>query len=140
MLMLLRIAAKARQPVIVAAHLLGPHLDHRLRHGVGPAQRPQICRSFFRRRCIEIALPRHAGIPAMLAFPRLFEDQDIGAEIVGGERSGNPAAPNPATTTSASRRSELATNVRARSFVPVSPPGIRPRIQPNAELYRWMNA
>ncbi len=31
----------------------------------------------------------------MLAFPRLFEDQDIGAEIVGGDRSGKPRRPEP---------------------------------------------
>src|SRR5437588_369816 len=42
------------------------------------------------------------GVPAMLAFRRLLEDQDLGPEIVGGDGGGKPGRPNPATTTSVS--------------------------------------
>ena len=41
-LMLLRIAAEAAKPGVVPAHLLGPHLHHRLGHGVGSAKGGEI--------------------------------------------------------------------------------------------------
>ena len=34
-------------------------------------------------------------VAAMLAFGRLFEDDDLGAEIVGGDRSGDTRRPEP---------------------------------------------
>src|SRR5438046_657940 len=50
MLMLLRVAAEAFEPLVVAAHLLGPNPHHGLRHGVGSAQRGQIGGGLFSRR------------------------------------------------------------------------------------------
>jgi len=40
--MLLRVAAKAGEPGVVLAHLLGPHFHHGFGDGVGAAQGGQI--------------------------------------------------------------------------------------------------
>ena len=40
-------------------------------------------------------MPRDAGIPAILAFRRLFQDDDLGSEIVGGDGRGKPGRAEP---------------------------------------------
>ncbi len=95
MLVLLRVAAEAFEPGIVPAHLLRPNLHHRLRHGVGAAKRGQIGGGVFGRRGIQIALAGDPRVAAVLAFGRLFEDDDLGAEIVGGDRRGDARRPEP---------------------------------------------
>jgi hypothetical protein len=77
MLMLLWITAEASEPVIVPAHLLCPDRDHRWRHAIGSAERPQIGGGLLGRRRIEIALARHPGVAARLAFRGLFENHDF---------------------------------------------------------------
>ena len=94
-LVLLRIAADAGEPVVVAAHLLGPHRHHLRRHGEGAAQRGQIGGGLLGRGGVEIALPGDLGVAAVLALGRLFEDDDAGAEIVGGDRGGDPRRAEP---------------------------------------------
>ena len=63
MLMLLGFAAEAREPVVVAAHLLGPDFHHRLRHGGGPAQRRQLGSGFIGRPGVEVACPAKRVFP-----------------------------------------------------------------------------
>ena len=95
MLVLLRVAAEACEPVVVAAHLLGPHPHHRLRHGVGAAQRGQIGGGLVGVGGVQIALPGDPRVAAFLALGRLFQDDDLGAEIVRGDRGGEPRRPEP---------------------------------------------
>ena len=85
MLMLLRVAADAFEPGIVPAHLVRPYRHHRLGHGVGAAQRGEIGGGLFGRRCIQISLARDARVAAFLTFGRLFQDDDLGAQIVRGD-------------------------------------------------------
>ena len=93
MLMLLWIAAEACEPCIVLAHLLGPHPHHGLRHGVGSAQSGEIGDGLVDRRCVQIALAGDARVAAFLTFGRLLQDDDLGAQIVGGDRSGHARGP-----------------------------------------------
>ena len=115
MLVLLRIAAEACEPGIVLAHLLRPHLRHRFRHGEGAAQRGQIGDGLVDRGCIQISLASDARIAAFLAFRRLLQNDDLGPEIVRGDRGGHPAAPKPTTTTSASTSQESGIRTLLRS-------------------------
>jgi len=93
MLMLLRIAAERRQPGIVPAHLLRPHLHHGLRHRVVSAERREIGGCLVGGRCVQVALARDPRVAAFLTFGRLFQDDDLGAEIVRGDRCGHARGP-----------------------------------------------
>jgi hypothetical protein len=93
MLVFLRIAAEAFEPCIVLAHLLGPHSHHGLRHGVGPAQSGEIGDGFFDRRRVQISLAGDSRVAAFLTFGGLFQDNDLGPQIVGGDGGGHARGP-----------------------------------------------
>ena len=63
--------------------------------GVGAAQRGQIGGGLFGRRRIQIPLARDPGVAAFLAFGRFFQDDDLGSQLVGGDRSGHARRPEP---------------------------------------------
>jgi hypothetical protein len=88
MLMLLRIAAEAREPPIVLAHLLRPDLHHGLRYGVRPAQGGEIGDRLVHRRRVQVALAGNARVAAFLALRRLFQQDDLRAKLVRGNRGG----------------------------------------------------
>jgi hypothetical protein len=89
MLMLLRIAAKAAQPFVVPAHLLRPDLHHRRGNGVWAAQRGQVGDGAFDRGGVQVALAGDTGVAAFLAFRCFLQHNDLGAQVVGGDRGGD---------------------------------------------------
>ena len=82
MLVLLGIAADARDPLVVAAHFLGPRAHHRLRNGVGSAQRVEIGDRLVDVVDLEVALARDACVAAIFALGCLLQQEDLRAEIV----------------------------------------------------------
>ncbi len=102
MLMLLGVAAEAFEPGIVLAHFLCPHLHHFFRYGVVATQRGEIGYRLVDGRGIEIALARDSRIATFLAFWGFFQNDDLGAQLVGVTAVATHAAPNPTTTKSAS--------------------------------------
>jgi hypothetical protein len=95
MLMLLRITAKACEPVIVPAHLLRPRLHHRLRHGVRSAEGGEVGGGLFSRGCAQITLSRDPCVAALLSFGRLFQNDDFGSLTVGSDGGGDARCREP---------------------------------------------